>query len=97
MIPDMFRMAVPLLVIVTDIGALVLFNTVLGNVRDVADSVTAGAVAVPVSCMTCGLSAALLVSVIVPVLVPVVVGENVTLMLQLAPGATDVPQLLVCA
>src|SRR5437764_15173523 len=34
--------------------------------------------------------------VIAPVRVPVAVGVKVTLMAQLAPAATDVPQVLVC-
>jgi hypothetical protein len=35
------------------------------------------------------------VTVIVPAWVPVAVGVNVTLMVQLAPAATEVPQVLV--
>jgi hypothetical protein len=43
----------------------------------------------------CGLPAKLSVIVIVPVWVPVDVGLNVTLIVQLAPSATEVPQVLV--
>src|SRR5205807_9410601 len=44
----------------------------------------------------CGLPAMLSVIVTAPVRMPVAVGVNVTLMVQLAPAATDVPQVLVC-
>ena len=46
---------------------------------------------------TCGLPAALSVMVNEPVLLPVAVGVNVTLMAQLAPAATDGPQVLSSA
>jgi len=36
-------------------------------------------------------------TVIAPVLSPATVGVNVTLIVQLAPAATELPQLLVCA
>src|SRR5205807_10115469 len=57
---------------------------------------TPGAAPVPVRLTDCGLPAALSVMVIAPVRVPVAVGVKVTLMAQLAPAATDVPQVLVC-
>jgi hypothetical protein len=44
-----------------------------------------------------GLPAALSVTVMDPVRVPVVVGVKVTLIVQLALTATELPQLLVCA
>src|SRR2546429_7618317 len=56
----------------------------------------AGALPVPDGLPVCGLPAALSVMVIAPVRVPVAVGVKVTLMAQLAPAATDVPQVLVC-
>src|SRR5437016_14500472 len=56
----------------------------------------AGAAPVPVMLMVCGLPAMLSVIVTAPVRMPVAVGVNVTLMVQLAPAATDVPQVLVC-
>ena len=52
---------------------------------------------VPVREMMCGLPVALSVMVMAPVLVPVAVGVNVTLMVQLAPAATGVPQVVVWA
>ena len=55
------------------------------------------AVPVPIKLAVCGLLLALSVTVKVPLRVPVAVGVNVTLIVQLAPAATLVPQLLVCA
>src|SRR5207237_3765909 len=66
------------------------------NVRRGGRRMAAGAVPVPVRLTDCGLPAALSVMVIAPVRVPVAVGVKVTLMAQLAPAATDVPQVLVC-
>src|SRR5438552_1905593 len=95
----MFNEAVPLLVRVTDCAALLVPTSWLAKVRLVGERLTSGAFAyAPVfrSLTVCGLSLALSVMVIVPVRVPVAVGVKVTLMLQLAPAATDVPQVLVC-
>ena len=55
------------------------------------------AIPVPDNEAVCGLSLPLSVTVRVPVRVPVAVGLNVTLIVQLAPAASDVPQLFVCA
>ena len=52
---------------------------------------------VPVSVAVCGLLASLSVTLRVAVTDPVVVGVNVTLMVQLAPAASDVAHALVCA
>jgi hypothetical protein len=60
-----------------------------GNAQVVA------ATAVPVSEMTRGLSAAESVMVSEPVRVPVVVGWNETLIVQLVPGKSVVPQFVV--
>jgi hypothetical protein len=54
-------------------------------------------VPVPESVTVCGLLPALSETVIAPVLSPATVGVNVTLIVQLAPAATELPQLLVCA
>ena len=51
----------------------------------------------PVRLTVCGLPVALSVMVIVPGWLPVAVGVKVTVMAQLAAGATDVPQVLVWA
>jgi len=45
----------------------------------------------------CGLPVALSVTVMVPGWLPVAVGVKVTVMVQLAPAATEVPQVLVWA
>ena len=55
-----------------------------------------GAVPVPVRLAVCGLLVALSVTVNVPLRVPVAVGVKVTLIVQLVPPATLVPQLFVC-
>ena len=49
----------------------------------------------PLRFAICGLPEALSVIATVAVLVPVAVGVNVTLMVQFAPAATEVPQVLV--
>ena len=49
----------------------------------------------PERLMTCGLPLALSVMVTAPVRVPVAVGVKVTLIVQLFPVATPVPQLFV--
>jgi hypothetical protein len=54
-------------------------------------------VPVPVRTAVCGLPASLSVTLNVAVAAPAVVGRNVTLMVQLAPTASVLPQLLVCA
>src|SRR5437899_5808623 len=52
---------------------------------------------VPGSVTFCGLPAALSVMLSAAVRVPLDVGLKVTLMLQLAPAASEMPQALVCA
>jgi len=47
--------------------------------------------------MVCGDPAALSVMLTAPVRVPVAVGVNVTLMVQEAPAATELPQVFVSA
>ena len=56
-----------------------------------------GATPVPVRLTVCGLPVALSVTVMVPGWLPVAVGVKVTVMVQLAPAATEVPQVLVWA
>ena len=58
---------------------------------------TAGAVPVPVRLTVCGLPVALSVRVTAAVRVPLAVGVKVTLIVQLAPAATELPHVLVCA
>jgi hypothetical protein len=65
------------------------------KVRLVGESVTAGAVAVPLKLTVCGLLVALSVMVSVPLTEPAVAEVNVTLIVQLAPAPMPVPQVLV--
>src|SRR5256712_666884 len=95
--PGTLSAALPVLFSVTVCAALVVFTSWLANVKLVGERLTRGAVPVPVRLTMCGLPAALSVMVIAPVRVPVAVGVKVTLMVQLAPAATEVPQVLVCA
>jgi hypothetical protein len=69
--------AVPVLVIVTDCGALRTLG-VEENVRLLAESVTAGAMPVPVRLTACGEPATLSVTEMAAVSVPVAVGVKVT-------------------
>ena len=69
----------------------------MGNTRLIGVSLTCPALPVPVSAIVCGLPAALSVIVTAPFRVPVFVGENAALMVQLPPGATDPPHVLLCA
>jgi hypothetical protein len=56
-------------------------------------SVPLAVVPLPVSNTVCGLPTAVLVTLIAAVRAPVVVGLNVTLMVQLALGVSEVPQV----
>jgi hypothetical protein len=88
----------PVLVSVTALAALVVFTIWFPNASDVGDRLTVGAaVPVPDKLTVWGLPAALSTIVTVPVRVPATVGENVTLIVQLPPGATLAPQVLLCA
>ncbi len=51
----------------------------------------------PVKLIVCGLPGASSVTVTAPLLVPVAAGVNVTLIVQLAPAATLLPQVLLSA
>jgi hypothetical protein len=57
---------------------------------------TDGAMPVPVSATLCGLPVALSVTEMLARRVPETVGRNVTLIVQLAVAASEVPQLFVC-
>jgi hypothetical protein len=88
---------VPVLVKVTAWAALVVPTCWLVKVRLVGVRFTAGATPVPVKLAVCGLPLALSETVMAPVRVPTVVGVKVTLIVQLAAAASEVPQLFVCA
>jgi len=99
-IPTMINVALPLLVSVTVCDALVVPTARGGggNVRLAGERSAMGAVTpVPVSEIVCGLLVALSIKVTEPTALPPVVGVKVTLMVQIAPAATDEPQVLVCA
>jgi hypothetical protein len=66
-----------------------------GNVKLVGEGVTMTVVPVPDKVTLCGEVDALSVMVIVPGRLPLVVGENVTLIVQVAPPAKEGLQLLV--
>jgi hypothetical protein len=83
-----------LLLTVTVFAALVVVTAWFPKAK-VAGLTLTGTTPLPVSETVCGLLLALSVTVRVPVRVPVVVGMNVTLTLQAAPDATDVPHVFV--
>jgi hypothetical protein len=89
--------AVPLFVTVTDCAAVVLPTTVLANERLVGFAESDGPGSVPVPVKATGFARPAIVMVSVPLRVPVAVGENVTLIVQLAFTARLEPQLFVCA
>src|SRR6266852_8238343 len=78
------------------------FHVIVAAVLDGVDASVvitgpAAAAPVPLEVSMCGLPGALSVIVTVPVRVPVAVGVKVTLIVQLALAAKEVPQVLLCA
>ncbi len=67
------------------------------NAKEVGEKVTAGRVPVPLRAAVWGLPTPLSATESEAVLEPIAVGVKVMLMVQFAPTATLVPQLLVCA
>jgi hypothetical protein len=95
----MVNAAVPGLVSVTVCAALGVLTIWLPNARPEGDKLATGpdaGVPVPVRLTVWGLFAALSVKVIAAVRVPVAVGVNVTLIVQLPPTTTKLPQVFVC-
>ena len=89
--------AVPVFFTVTTCAAVVTPTVVEANVKDVGDSVTAGAVAatpVPLRLTDCGEPVALSAIDRAAVRVPAAAGLNSTDTVQLAPTASDVPQVV---
>lgn len=86
---------VPVLVTVKDMLLLVVPTGCDGNVKLVGEGVTMTVVPVPDNITLCGEVDELSVIVIEPGRLPPVVGENVTLTVQVAPPANEVPQLFV--
>lgn len=90
------NLAPVLFVSLTSLAGLVVFTVWLPKLKLLGAKVTAGVAPVPVKVTVCGLLLALSVMTTVPERVPVAVGVNTTLMVQFAPAATEVPQVLVC-
>jgi len=87
---------VPVFLNVTVCAALVVPVVCEEKVRLVGESVTTGApTPVPVRVTVCGDPVELSLITRMPVTTPTAVGANVTEIVQLAPAATLVPQLLV--
>src|SRR5258708_19868731 len=96
--PVRFSEALPVLESVTDCAALVVPTVWPAKASEEAERLTTGAEAaapVPVRLTDCGLPEALSVMLRVPVRLPDAVGVNVTLMVQFAPAATELPHALV--
>ena len=93
----MVSAAVPELVSVTGCAALVVFSILIAEAQAGGREADCRAAIRPVPdrVTVCGLPVALSVTVIVPGWLPVAVGVKVTLMEQLAPAATEAPQVLV--
>jgi|GEM_PF-4097838 len=89
----MFSGILLVLVRVNFSGALVVPTFCVGKVKDVSERLTA--VDVPFKSRVCGLAGSLLRMFRPPSTVPVVVGENVTLTVQVFPAAKDFPQVFV--
>src|SRR5258708_10052931 len=94
-IPLIVKVIVPTLVSVTVFAGLDVPRTTVPTLRLVSESFAV--VPIPVRPTFCGLPAALSVTLRAAVRVPLAVGLNVTLMLQLAPAANELPQGWVCA
>jgi hypothetical protein len=93
----MLKAALPELVRMTICAVLVVPTAWPAKVRLEGERLGAGAAPVPVRLRVCGLPAALSVRVTAALRVPVAAGVKVTLIVQLAPAAIELPQLLVCA
>ena len=91
----------PVLVTVTNCVALVVPTAWLAKVNEAGERLATGPLdveaPVPVRVAVCGLPVALSVAATVAVRVPEAAGVNVTLIVQLAPAATDVPHVLLSA
>jgi hypothetical protein len=110
-VPQVFVWAKLPVLVIAEIasGALPVFESVVvwarlvvptnwpPNARLAGESIAIGAVPVPVSETVCGLPEALSVTVTEPDRVPMVAGVKVTLIVQVAPTASVVPQLFVSA
>jgi len=93
----MLSVVLPPLVRVTVWALLVIAIGSLPNERLVGERLAAAAVPVPERLRDWGLPPALSVMLTEAERLPLVVGSKVTLIVQLPPAATEVPQVLVCA
>src|SRR5208337_5382639 len=93
----MLKAAFPVLLRVTLWAVLVVPTFWLLKVRLVTERLAVAPAPVPVRVIVCGLPAALSEMLTAAVRVPVAVGVNVTLIVQLPPPATELPQVLVWA
>src|SRR5271165_6037701 len=93
--PMMFSGAFPMLVMVEVCAALVVPTVAEANVSVAGLRFTAGPMAVPASSTNCGLPGSVPLIAIPAILDPPAVGVKVTFTVQLPPGASDAPQLLV--
>ena len=91
----MLKAAVPVVLRVTVCAVLVTPTDWLPKARLVGERLTTPAVPVPERLTDCGLPLALSVMVTEAVRLPLAVGVKVTLIVQLAPAATELPQVLV--
>jgi hypothetical protein len=91
----MLRIPRPVLVSVAVWAALVVKTTWVEKISLTGEKDTAGNTPTPESGTICGLLEALSVNVRLPVIFPAVLGVHNKVTMQLAPAATEVPQLLV--
>jgi hypothetical protein len=93
----MLKAALPVLLKVTVCAVLVTSTDWLPKARLVGERLTRADVAVPVPerLTFCGLPVALSVRVTAALRVPLAAGVNLTLIVQLAPPATELPHVLV--
>lgn len=91
----MVSAALPVLVRVTVCAVLLVPTNCGEKVRGEDGKLATGAVPVPVKGTICGLLGSLSVIVTFPVRIPTAVGVNVTVIVQLPPAPTDVPQVFV--
>jgi hypothetical protein len=83
-------------VTVTEVGAVATFVNSVPNATDAGSTVNVGATPVPLSATVCGATPVPTLTLKVAVADPTVVGLNTRLILQLAPTATELPQVFVC-
>ena len=91
----MLKAAWPVLLRVTVCAVLVTSTAWLPKARLVGERLATAAVPVPERLTICGLPLALSVMLTEAVRLPLAAGLNVTLIVQLAPAATELPHVLV--